>query len=117
MSNLNPEQLVQGQLESYNSQDVDAFLHYFADDVRLANYGGDVFLEGIDALKAKHVDLFATFPKNRAELLSRMVIGDTVIDHESVVRGNGGDTFEVGCIYSVKNGRIARVDYIKAGQS
>ena len=57
--------------------------------------------------------MFSDFPENRVELLNRIVLGDTVIDHEKVIRRAGGETFEVAAIYTVAGGKIARVDFVK----
>jgi hypothetical protein len=42
-----------------------------------------------------------------------MSLGDVVIDHEDVVRGPSGPRLEAIAIYTVKNGQIARVDFVK----
>jgi hypothetical protein len=105
--------LVQAQFDAYNAQDLDAYCGFFADDVIVADYNGAVTVRGLDAYRAKYLQVFADFPQNRAELLARMQIGDTVIDHERVARKPGGETFEVGCIYSFAGDKIARVDFVK----
>ena len=40
-------------------------------------------------------------------------VGNTVIDHEHVVRKPGGEEFEIIAIYTIKDGHIARVDFAK----
>jgi hypothetical protein len=42
------------------------------------------------------------------------VLGDKVIDHEDVSRGPDGPRFQVAAIYSVRDGKIARVDFVRA---
>ena len=101
MSLLSPVELVQYQFDAYNAQDLDAYCSYFADDVVVADY------------RAKYVQVFADFPQNKACLKGRIVLGNTVIDHELVVRAPGGDTFEVAAIYTIAGGKIARVDFVK----
>ena len=89
-------------------------LSFFTDDVVVANVGGEVTGQGIDAYRARYKDAFAKFPKNRADLLGRIVIGTTVIDHESVDRGDGATpVFEVAAIYTFRGDKIARVDFAK----
>jgi uncharacterized protein (TIGR02246 family) len=107
--------LVQRQLEAYNSQDVDAFLSCYADDAELATLNGGVNQKGLDAIRKRHEDLFAQFPQNRAKLVNRIDLGATVIDHEAVERSPGGETFEVAAIYTIRYGKIARVDFARAG--
>jgi hypothetical protein len=105
--------LAQAQLEAYNAQDLDAYCSFFAEDVKVADLNGAVTCEGIAAYRAKYAQTFKDFPKNRADLLSRMALGNTVIDHERVDRGNGSPTFEVAAIYTFAGDKIARVDFAK----
>jgi hypothetical protein len=106
--------IAQRQLDAYNAQDLDAYCSFFTDDVVVANLGGDVTSSGIDAYRARYRDAFAKFPNNRAALLNRMVLDATVIDHESVDRGDGTTpVFEVAAIYTFRGDRIARVDFAK----
>ena len=110
---LKPVDLIQAQFDAYNAQDLDAYCAFFSDDVIVADYNGAVTVSGIDAYRAKYAQVFAEFPLNKAQLLNRMVVGATVVDHERVVRAPGGATFEVICIYTLADGRIARVDFAK----
>ncbi|WP_068875388.1 MULTISPECIES: nuclear transport factor 2 family protein [unclassified Phenylobacterium] len=110
---LSPVDLVQGQFDAYNAQDLDAHCAFFADDVVVADLNGAVNIQGIAAYRAKYVQVFADFPQNRAELLNRIVVGNTVIDHEHVSRSPGGETFQVIAIYTIAGGKIARVDFRK----
>jgi hypothetical protein len=111
---VSPEAIAQGQLDAYNAQDLDAFVGWFADDVAVADLNAAPNLQGRDAYRARYADLFAQYPQNRVELLSRMVIGSTVIDHERVFRAPDVAPFEVAAIYTLAGDKIARVDFVKA---
>jgi len=106
--------VVQGQLDAYNAQDIEAFVIHFADDITVADLNAEPNLRGLDAYRERHVGLFAQHPQNRAELLSRTVIGRTVIDHERVFRTPDATPFEVAAIYTFADDKIARVDFVKA---
>ena len=108
-------ELIQRQLDAYNSQNIDAFLACYADDAELASLNGGVNQKGLEAIRKRHEELFFQFPKNRAKLVNRIDLGSTVIDHEAVERGPGGDRFEVAAIYTISDGKIARVDFARAG--
>ena len=110
---LNPADIVQGQLDAYNAQDLAAFCAFYAADAVLGAYNGAVATEGLEAIRERHAKLFAEFPQNRAELKNRIVVGSTVIDHEVVTRSPGGETFAVAPIYTLAGGKIARVDFVK----
>jgi hypothetical protein len=105
--------LVQAQLEAYNAQDLDAYCAFFAKDVVVADLNGAVTTQGLDAYRTKYDGVFKQFPQNKVELLGRVAVGSTVIDHEKVIRSPGGDTFEVIAIYTLADGKIARVDFAK----
>jgi hypothetical protein len=105
--------LVQAQLEAYNAQDLDAYCGFFTEDVLVADLNGAVTTRGVAAYRARYDGVFRQFPQNKAKLLNRMATGSIVIDHERVVRSPGGETFEVIAIYTLADGKIARVDFAK----
>ena len=108
------ESIAQAQLDAYNAQDLDGYCGYFTPGVVVANVGGDIVSTGVEAYRARYKDAFAKFPGNKAELLSRIVLGQSVIDHERVDRGDGSTpTFEVAAIYTFEGDKIARVDFAK----
>ncbi len=108
------ESITQAQLDAYNAQDLDGYCSYFTDGVVVANAGGEITSTGIEAYRARYKDAFAKFPKNKAELLNRIVLGQSVIDHERVDRGDGTTpTFEVAAIYLFEGDKIARVEFAK----
>ncbi len=106
--------VVQGQLDAYNAQDIHAFVAFFADDITVADLNKAPNLQGLEAYRERHVGLFAQFPQNKAELVSRTVIGATVLDHERVYRTPDATPFDVVAIYSFSGDKIARVDFVKA---
>ena len=110
---LSPGEVAQGQLDAYNTQDLDAFCRFYADDVVVADLNGAVTQEGLAALRERYARMFLQHPQNRAELVNRIVLGNIVADHEHVVRGPGGETFDVLAIYTTRGGKIARVDFAK----
>ena len=96
---MSREAVVQGQLDA---------------GITISDLNGEPNLKGLDAYRERHEGLFAQFPQNRAELLSRIVVGNTVIDHERVFRSPDATPFEVAAIYSFAGDKIARVDFVKA---
>ena len=110
---LSPGDLVDAQLDAYNAQDLEAFCAFYAQDAVLGAYGGEIHTIGLAAIRERHAKLFAEFPQNKAERVNRMVIGANVIDHEHVVRGPGVEPFEVAAIYTLADGKIVRVDFVK----
>lgn len=111
---MSREAVVQGQLDAYNAQDLATFVTFFDDGITISDLNGEPNLNGLDAYRERHEAMFAQFPQNRAELLSRIVVGNTVIDHERVFRSPDATPFEVAAIYSFAGDKIARVDFVKA---
>ncbi|MBL9112103.1 MAG: nuclear transport factor 2 family protein [Myxococcales bacterium] len=108
-----PTEVAQAQLDAYNAQDLDAHVAYFADDVKVADLNGAVTIEGIEAYRARYAKVFAEFPENKAVLVNRITIGNVVIDHERVSRSPSATPFEVAAIYTISDGKIRRVDFVK----
>ena len=105
--------VVQRQLDAYNAQDLDAFCACFSVDCVLAELNGAVTQQGADALRERYQTLFETYPENHAALVNRVAVGDFVIDHEDITR-SPSERINAVAIYTVKNGLIARVDFVRA---
>ena len=110
MSNLD---IARQQLDAYNAQDLDAYAGYFAEDCVVSGLNGSPSETSRDAIRARYAKAFAQFPENKAVLKNRIAVGDTVVDHELVIRKPGGEEFEIIAIYSFKDGLISRVDFAK----
>jgi uncharacterized protein (TIGR02246 family) len=105
--------IAQKQLDAYNAQDLEKYVTYFTEDCIVSGLNGTPTETSRDAIKARYAKAFATFPQNKAELKNRIVVGNTVIDHELVIRAPGGEQFEIIAIYTFRDGLIARVDFAK----
>lgn len=105
--------LAQAQLDAYNAQDLDAFCSKFTDDVEVADLHGATSLQGIAPYRERYAKLFAEFPENRVTLLGRMALGNVVMDHERVQRSPTSAPFEVIAVYTCRDGKIARVDFVR----
>lgn len=110
---MNSADVVQRQLDAYNAQDLGLFCTFYAPDCVISDLNGAVQQTGLAEIRARYEKAWAQFPQNRAVALSRIVVGNTVIDHERVSRAPGGETFEVAAIYTLRDGLIARVDFAR----
>ena len=105
-----PESVVQAQVEAYNARDIDAFLATYRDDVQLFEFPDKPLSKGTSEMRASYEKLF-TDPRLHAEIVKRITLGNTVIDHERVrlTLPAGPATVEAIAIYEVREGKIASV--------
>ena len=105
--------IAQKQLDAYNAQDLEAYVGFFAENCVIAPLNGTPSETSREAIKARYAKAFAQFPQNKAILKNRIAVGNTVVDHELVIRAPGGEQFEIIAIYTFKDGLISRVDFAK----
>lgn len=71
-----------GQLDAYNRHDLEGFLSYYAPDVVTEDGTGQVMIQGHAEMRQLYGTMFAQSPDLRAEVLTRIRIGNYVIDEE-----------------------------------
>jgi len=103
------EAVVQRQLDAFNARDVDALLTAYAEDAQLFEHPSTLLATGSAELRKRYTVRFQE-PNLHATLLSRIVAGAIVVDHEKVTRTfpEGAGEAELVMLYEVLNGRIAR---------
>ena len=109
---MSPIDIVAAQLDAYNAQDLDRFCALFAEDCVIADLNGAVTQTGLPAVRERYARLFAHYPQNRARVVNRIAVGDVVVDHEDITR-SPDERFTAAAIYTIRNGRIARVDFVR----
>lgn len=111
-----PAMLAERQLAAYNARDLDAFAACFAEHVEVYDFPGVLSFKGQAAFRARYAGRFKSDGLH-AIAVHRAVIGERVIDHERVWL-TGPETSEptdLVVVYTVRDGLIARVDFIKEG--
>jgi len=112
---LSPEKVVQAQLERYNARDIEGFMALMATEVFIDDFdSGKKMATHFGAVKNTYDSLFEASPSLHSELLSRMVIGNRVIDHEKITGrfGNPND-IRLVVIYTVEKGKINRITVLR----
>ncbi|SOD80016.1 amidohydrolase family protein [Spirosoma fluviale] len=104
-----PEDLAQRQLNAYNAHDIEAFLEPYADDIELYDLPNKLIINGKDAMRQDYGKFFTNAPALHCELVNRMVVGNTVVDHERVTVVAGKAPTEAIAIYKIENGKIRKV--------
>lgn len=110
-----PEEVVQRQLDMYNARNLELFLETFHDDCELVDFAsGEVRAKGKEQLRKVYGDLFQASPDLHSTLLSRMIMGNKVLDHESIIGRAGQATpLELIMVYEVNDGQIVRATAIR----
>ncbi|KQR32257.1 steroid delta-isomerase [Rhizobium sp. Leaf155] len=107
---------VQKQLEAYNARDIDEFMRWWADDCQYFAFPSTLLARNALEIRERHIERFKE-PDLHGQLLSRIVLEDMVIDHETVTRNfpEGRGEVDVVCIYEVALGKIAKA-WFKIGK-
>jgi hypothetical protein len=110
-----PEQVVQKQLDAYNQRDISMFMDTMSQNVKLYNFAdGQILAEGFDAVKSTYALLFAKSPELNSKLINRIVLGNQVIDHESITgRMGSSEVIELAVIYEVKDQKIIKISVLR----
>lgn len=104
---------VERQLAAYNARDLDAFCACFREDIEVYDFPSALGFKGMEAFRRRYAERFS-HPGLKAIILHRAVIGEVVVDHERVwYRGDQSDPIEVMAIYTIEDGLVARVDFIR----
>lgn len=114
-SDLSPEEIVQKQLDTYNERDIDGFMSVMSAGVILVRHEDqEVLAKGWNEVRKIYTDLFKNSPKLHSDLTDRIVLGNKVIDHETITgRLGNSDPIELVVIYEVNNDKIIRITVIR----
>lgn len=106
---VNPEAVVQQQLDAYNARDLAALLSVYADEAEMYEFPDKLLARGADQLRERFSQRFSE-PNLHAQLRHRIVMGSKVIDHECVTRTfpEGPGEIDLVMIYEVAGDRIAK---------
>lgn len=107
---MNPEAPVQRQLDAYNARDLARFVAEYSDDVVLYRPPEPQPIMAGKAAMAEHYGSKRFhLPGLYATLVSRMVVGNKVVDHERIV-GIGESPVDAAVVFEVNpQGLICKV--------
>lgn len=105
-----PEQVVQEQLEAYNSRDIEAFLSFYSEDVKIYTFPNKLESEGKAAMREGYASFFKNAKVLNCTIKNRIVQKNIVIDDE-LVKYNDTE-FGGIAIYEVENNKIVKVTFI-----
>ena len=107
---MNPEPVVQRQLDAYNAHDLARFVAQYSDDVQLFRPPEPLpVLNGKAAMAEHYATHRFNLPGLHAALVNRMVLGNKVIDHEHIT-GMGSAPVDAAVVFEVNpQGLICKV--------
>ncbi len=107
---------VRRQLDAYNARDIDAFMQWWSDDCQYYAFPSTLLANGIAEIRARHIERFKE-PDLFGKLLTRVVVGNMVVDHETVQRTfpEGLGEVDVIAIYEIEGGKISKA-WFKQGE-
>jgi hypothetical protein len=106
---MTPIEVVEANYNAYNAGDADRLAELYAENCVITDLSGNVTLQGRAAFRDRFARTFAEHPQNRAWSVSRIALGNIVVDHEVGERAPGRDPFEIVAIYTIRNGLIERL--------
>jgi hypothetical protein len=105
-----PEEIVQKQVEAYNSRDIEAFLSFYSEDVKIYTFPNKLESDGKVAMREGYASFFKNAKVLHCTIKNRIVQKNIVIDDEWV---KYNDTEFGGiAIYEVENNKIVKVTFI-----
>ncbi len=108
----NSEKIVQRQLDCYNNHDLSGFVSIFREDIEVYNLvDNKLMLKGRTEFEQNYRERFEVNKVN-AVLENRIVIGNKVIDHESVTGIEKDRIVKAVAIYEVEENLIKRVWFL-----
>ena len=104
------EDAVERQVCAYNAHDLGGFVACYADAVVIEDGHGQELLSGHDGLRERYGRLFAEAPDVHVEIVTRIRVGDFVVDEERVTGRPDGDLHAV-VIYRLDDAGL--IDHVR----
>ncbi|MGE9551065.1 nuclear transport factor 2 family protein [Erwinia amylovora] len=104
---MSPESPVKAQFEAYNAHDIEAFISCFSREFKGYRMPAESpSVTGKESLREFYTNNRFNNPLLKAELISRIVLGNKVIDHE-LIYGLSPDPLESVAVFEVKDDLIS----------
>lgn len=110
---------VEAQLQAYNARDLDAFLCCFTADCVVEDADGRQLMAGAAEMRDRYCTLFAGSPELLCTIVSRIRIGEHVMDEEHITGRLGtppGEMRHAVAVYKLHGEQICHVRFYRDGQ-
>jgi hypothetical protein len=108
-------EVVEENLMHYNQRNIDSFMTSFSDSIALYSFGNEIpIAHGKEKIRDLYAKLFEASPNLHSTIVHRAVIGNKVIDYESIVGRNGKmEPIEMVVIYEIEGHKIEKMTVLK----
>lgn len=110
---LTPAQIVQKQMDAYNQRDVEAFVAMYSADIKVYNFPDELVFEGKEKMRERYSNSFSSTPDLHSTLISRSILGNTVIDQEYIIVDNTKPAIEMIVIYKIQGQEIIEMYWLR----
>ena len=111
---MKPAEIVQLQVEAYNKRDLEEFLSFYSENIKIYQFNDETLLFGsIEEMKEAYGPVFEQKTNLNAVIQKRIEQGNFVIDHEFVSGLREDETVPAVAIYEVLDDKIQFVWFIK----
>ena len=106
---FDPEIVIQKEVAAYNNRDLDGFLATYHPEIKIFRFPDKLLYSGLEQMRSYYKELFEKAKDLHATIATRIVMGNTVIDHEKITGHTRAPNLEAVLIYKIKDGLIHRV--------
>jgi hypothetical protein len=112
-SDSSPLKLAQAQLDAYNQRDIEGFLEPYSDSVEVYTFPNKLLYKGKANMRARYDKMFKNTPDLYCTLKNRIILGNVVIDEESVIFQKNQPPRQAVAIYTVIDNKIRTVHFVQ----
>lgn len=97
--------VVDAIVAAFNRRDLGSFVAGYTEDIVIEDARGMRLVTGADELRRRYAEMFARCPALSCEVVSRIVVGEYVVDEE-VVAGRAAEPERLVVVYHVAGAAV-----------
>lgn len=98
--------------DAYCKKDINTFAGLFAENAEVTMFPDKTLMKGRAEIEKNYASFFANTPDLQAELVSRQIKDNRVIDEMFVTRVKGRKADKVSVLYEIENGFIVKMCFL-----